>query len=112
MSQKLTKTIVVKIGGSTLGSHDTTLEDLVSLQRAGALPVVVHGGGKTISEWLQKQGVETRFVRGLRVTDRQSLDVVVAVLAGVVNKELVASINALGGRALGLSGADGCMIEV
>ena len=103
--------LVVKIGGSTLGSHDTTLEDIVELQKRGILPVVVHGGGKTISDWLEKQGVATRFVRGLRVTDDESLKVIIAVLAGLVNKELVAAINALGGRAIGISGIDGRFIE-
>ena len=85
-------TIVVKIGGSTLGSHDTTLMDLVGLQRDGMSPVVVHGGGKIISEWMEKQGVRPRFVRGLRVTDEPSLDIVVAVLTGLINKNLVACI--------------------
>ena len=106
------KTIVVKIGGSTLGSHDSTLGDLVALQKQGAQLVVVHGGGRTISEWLTKQGLPTRFVRGLRVTDAASLEVVVAVLAGLVNKELVSAINLLGGKAVGLSGVDGGLIEV
>ena len=104
-------TIVVKIGGSTLGSHDTTLEDLVALQSRGVQPIVVHGGGKTISEWMERQGVRPRFVRGLRVTDESSLDIVVAVLAGLVNKAIVASILALNGRAVGLSGVDGGMLR-
>ena len=104
-------TIVVKIGGSTLGSHDTTLEDLVALQSQGVQPIVVHGGGKTISEWMERQGVRPRFVRGLRVTDEPSLDIVVGVLSGVVNKAIVASILALNGRAVGLSGVDGGMLR-
>jgi len=105
--------IVVKIGGSTLGSHDTTLEDVVALQHQGWRPLVVHGGGAAISEWLEvMQGTPARFVRGLRVTDARSLRVVVAVLAGLINKELVAGISALGGRAIGLSGADGGLIRV
>ena len=104
-------TTVVKIGGSTLGSHDTTLEDLVALQREGRPAVVVHGGGKVISEWMEKQGVKPKFVRGLRVTDEQSLDIAVAVLTGLINKDLVASLAAAGGRAMGLSGADGGMIK-
>jgi acetylglutamate kinase len=104
--------LVVKIGGSTLGSHDTTLKDLVALQGRGWRPLVVHGGGAAISEWLKVHDTPTRFVRGLRVTDAASLRVVVAVLAGLINKELVATINALGGRALGLSGADGALIRV
>ena len=104
-------TIVVKIGGSTLGAHDTTLRDLVALQQQGVQPIVVHGGGKTISEWMERQGVRPRFVRGLRVTDAPSLDIVVAVLCGVVNKSIVASIAALDGRAVGLSGVDGGMLR-
>jgi len=104
--------IVVKIGGSTLGSHDTTLEDLVALQSEGWRPVVVHGGGTTIGEWLDSRAIPTRFVRGLRVTDAESLRVVLAVLAGLINKELVAAISALGGQAIGLSGADGGFIRV
>ena len=102
---------VIKIGGSTLGSHDTTLMDLVELQKKGENFVAIHGGGKTISEWMEKQGVRPKFVNGLRVTDSQSLDIVVAVLTGVINKSLVASINSLGGRAIGISGADGNMIS-
>jgi acetylglutamate kinase len=104
------KITVVKIGGATLGSHDTTLEDLVYLQKKGRPVVVVHGGGKVITDWLSKQGVATSFVRGERVTDGPSLDVAVAVLAGLVNKEIVADINTLGGRAIGLSGADGALL--
>ncbi len=104
-------TIVVKIGGSTLGSHDTSLRDVVALQRGGARPVVVHGGGKVVSDWMQRQGVRPRFIRGLRVTDEPSLEIAVAVLTGLVNKQLVAELNGLGGRAVGLSGVDGGMIE-
>lgn len=99
--------LVVKIGGSTLGAHDTTLEDLVTLQREGERVVVVHGGGPVVTEWLKVHGAGTRFVRGLRVTDDASLDVVVAVLAGLVNKQLVGALNALGGRAAGFAGTDG-----
>jgi len=103
--------IVVKIGGSTLGSHDTTIEDLVALQREGKTLVVVHGGGDVITQWLSRQGISTRFEKGLRVTDHETLGVVVAVLCGLVNKELVAAIQSLGGRAIGLSGVDGGLIE-
>jgi acetylglutamate kinase len=103
--------IVAKIGGSTLGSYDTTLADVVELQRRGLRPVVVHGGGALISEWLARHNVPTRFEGGLRVTDEASLEVVVAVLAGLVNKEIVASLSALGGRAVGLCGADGGLLK-
>jgi len=103
--------IVVKIGGSTLGSHDTTIEDLVALQKEGKTLVVIHGGGDVITQWLSRQGIPTRFEKGLRVTDDETLKVVVAVLCGLVNKELVAAIQSLGGRAIGLSGVDGGLIE-
>jgi acetylglutamate kinase len=103
--------IVVKIGGSTLGNHDSTLADLITLQNRGLLPVVVHGGGSKVTEWLERMNISTSFERGLRVTDGQTLQVVIAVLAGLVNKELVAAINTLGGRAIGLSGIDGGLIQ-
>jgi len=107
----MSKPIVIKIGGSTLGSHDTTLDDLVALQKKGILTVVVHGGGNKITEWLKKMGVATTFVRGMRVTDAATLEVVIAVLAGLVNKELVAAIMSRGGKAMGLSGVDGGLIH-
>lgn len=103
--------IVVKLGGSTLGAHDTSLRDIAEARRAGRRVVVVHGGGAMISAWLDRAGIEARFVRGLRVTGRDALDVVVAVLAGVVNKQLVAQLAALGAPALGLSGADSLILQ-
>ncbi len=103
--------IVVKIGGSTLGSHDTSLRDLVQLQEEGQEVVVVHGGGNVISQWMQRQGLAPQFVGGLRVTDAPSLEIVVAVLTGLINKELVSLMNEFGGRSVGLSGIDGCMVE-
>jgi acetylglutamate kinase len=103
--------VVAKIGGSTLGARDTTLLDVVALQRRGLRPVIVHGGGALISDWLSRHRVETRFERGLRVTDAATLEVVVAVLAGLVNKQLVAALAAAGGRAAGLSGADGGLLK-
>lgn len=102
----MTPLTVLKIGGSTLGSHDTTLEDIAALHADGMRFVVVHGGGATISEWLDRHAVESRFVRGLRVTDERALEVVVAVLAGLVNKRLVAELQGRGAPACGLSGAD------
>jgi acetylglutamate kinase len=104
-------TIVVKIGGSTLGSHDTTIEDLIALQQEGVQPVVVHGGGKTVTDWMEKQGVRTRFVKGLRFTDEPSLDIVVAVLTGLINKQLVSRVISLGGKSVGLSGVDGGILQ-
>ena len=104
------KIIVVKIGGSTLGNHDTTLEDLVDLQKQGEPLVVVHGGAKVTTEWLARLDIPTSFVNGLRVTDAESLKVVAAALGGLVNKELVVAIQALGGKAVGLSGCDGNLL--
>lgn len=101
------KTILIKIGGNALGEADTTIADLVWLQKQGHLPIVVHGGGSVVTKWLERVQVPTHFVDGLRVTDEDAIDVVVAVLAGLVNKRLVSSINSCGGRAIGLSGADG-----
>ena len=102
--------IVVKDGGSTLGSHDTALEDIVALQAAGRPVVVVHGGGSAATEWLKLHGVTSEFVDGLRVTGPDAIDVVVAVFAGLVNKEIVASLSALGARAVGLSGVDASIL--
>lgn len=105
------KPIVIKIGGATFGKHDPILEDIIKLQNRGVSLVVVHGGGNVVTEWLKKQGTPTSFVRGERVTDKPALEVVTAVLAGLVNKQIVGAINALGGRAVGISGVDGAMIQ-
>jgi len=107
----LNKVIVVKLGGATLGNHDVTLEDLVSLQKQGRLLVVVHGGGRVSTGWLSRLGIPTKFVDGERVTDKATLEVVTAALGGLVNKEIVAVINNLGGRAIGISGVDGSLIQ-
>jgi len=107
----LSRVTVVKIGGATLGSHDTALADIVELQQRGIPLVVVHGGAKVVSNWLERQGVTTRFVRGERVTDETALEMVAAVLGGLVNKEIVAAINDLGGQAVGISGIDGALIQ-
>jgi len=103
--------LVVKIGGSTLGSGDSTFHDVAAMARSGRIPVVVHGGGAEASTWLQAMDIPSRFERGLRVTDAAVLPVVVAVFAGLVNKRIVAAINAAGAPAVGLSGADGRMLE-
>ncbi len=103
--------LVIKIGGSTLGAADTTFRDVAELAKGGAIPIVVHGGGAEASRWLEAMNIPSRFERGLRVTDEQVLPVVVAVFAGLVNKRIVAAINAAGARAVGLSGADGRTLE-
>ena len=111
MGIKLDKVIVVKLGGATLGSHDTTIEDIVYLQQQGKSLVIVHGGGNLVSEWLSRQGASARFIQGERVTDKLALEMVIAVLAGLINKEIVADINSRGGQAVGISGVDGGLIQ-
>ena len=103
--------LVIKVGGSTLGAADTAFRDVAALDREGARPIVVHGGGAEASRWLDAMGVESRFIDGLRATDERALPVIVAVFAGLVNKRIVAALNAAGARAAGLSGADGRTLE-
>ena len=103
--------LVIKIGGSTLGAADTTFRDVAELAKSGAVPIVVHGGGAEASRWLEQMQIPSRFERGLRVTDEKVLPVVVAVFAGLVNKRIVAAMNAQGARAVGLCGADGRTLE-
>jgi acetylglutamate kinase len=105
------QTVVVKIGGSTLGSHDTTLEDVVTLRNLGVNVVVVHGGGAVISGWLKRIGKQPEFVNGLRVTDPETMELVVMSLAGKVNKDLVSGLQTLGGKAIGLPGLDGALLK-
>jgi len=107
----LGNTIVIKIGGSSFGKRDPILEDIVALQKKGRSMVVVHGGGNVVTDWLKKQNVPTQFVRGERVTDLPALEMVTAVLGGLMNKIIVGTINALGGRAVGISGVDGALIQ-
>lgn len=103
--------IVIKIGGSTLGSADTTFADVAALANSGDIPIVVHGGGAEASRWLEAMQIPSRFERGLRVTDAAVLPVVVAVFAGLVNKRIVSAINAAGATALGFCGADGRVLQ-
>ena len=104
------RTVVIKLGGSAFGGRDTTLRDIVTLKGLGVKPVLVHGGGNDISNLLKRLGAEPRFVGGLRVTDEATLEAVVMVLAGKVNKEIVGALCALGAPALGLSGIDGGLL--
>lgn len=105
-------TFVMKCGGSTLAAlPDSFFEDLKELQQKGVRPVIVHGGGPAISGNLEKLGIETEFVNGLRKTTEDVLDVVEMVLAGTINKGIVRRIQSVGGSAIGLSGSDGGLIE-
>ena len=103
--------ILVKIGGSTLGGNDTSLHDLAARHAAGRPVVIVHGGGNVISDWMRRQNLAPAFVNGLRVTDAPSLEIVVAVLAGLVNKELTAQLQNLGAPTIGISGVDGGLLQ-
>ncbi len=108
------KTIVVKFGGNAMVDrelHDSFARDLVLMKLVGMNPVVVHGGGPQIGSLLEKLNIDTRFVDGMRVTDAQTMDVVEMVLGGSVNKEIVASINHSGGKAIGVTGKDGQLIR-
>lgn len=108
------KTIVVKYGGNAMINEElkeAVMHDLVLLSTVGIKVVLVHGGGPAINETLNKIGVESKFSNGLRVTDKETVDVVQMVLAGKVNKDLVCKIGNLGGHAIGLSGMDGNMIK-
>lgn len=107
------KTIVIKYGGSTMEEERLKRSfalDVVLLKYIGINPVVVHGGGPQIGEMLSRLGKKSEFIEGMRVTDRETMDVVEMVLVGKVNKEIVALINQQGGKAVGLSGKDGRLI--
>ena len=108
------KTVLVKYGGHAMGNagaEDTFARDIVLLKQVGINPIVVHGGGPQIGEMLQRLGIKSNFIDGLRVTDAETMEVVEMVLAGTVNKQLVAAINSAGGCAVGLSGKDGGLIR-
>jgi acetylglutamate kinase len=101
--------VVVKFGGNAMGDDDAMAQfarDMVLLRQVGIHPVVVHGGGPMINAMLDKLGIESTFVRGKRVTDKATVEVVEMILSGLVNKRIVQAINDAGGRAVGLSGKD------
>ena len=108
------RTIVIKYGGNAMVDEELKrgfARDVVLMKLVGMNPVVVHGGGPQIGSLLERIGKKSEFVDGLRVTDSETIDVVEMVLGGLVNKSIVALINAQGGRAVGLSGKDGGMIQ-
>lgn len=107
------KTIVVKYGGNAMKSEElkqAVMDDIVLMQLVGINVVLVHGGGPEINEMLIKTGKKSKFVNGLRVTDKETIDIVQQVLAGKVNKSLVQHLTQSGGRAIGLCGLDGKML--
>ncbi len=107
------KTVVVKYGGHAMGNPElgrAFARDIALLKQSGINPIVVHGGGPQIAAMLKKMGIESRFEGGLRVTDEKTVEIVEMVLAGSINKEIVALINAEGEWAIGLCGKDGNMV--
>ena len=105
--------IVVKYGGHAMGDEAKARDfarDMVLLEQSGVNPVVVHGGGPQIGSMLEKLGIKSRFSGGLRITDKATVEIVEMVLAGAINKQIVGTINAQGGRAVGLCGKDGNMV--
>ena len=108
------RTVVVKYGGAAMEGEalkSSFARDIVLLKLVGVRPVVVHGGGPQIGRLLARIGKETRFVEGMRVTDAETMDVVEMVLGGLVNKEIVNLVNRHGGKAVGLTGKDGGLIQ-
>ncbi len=108
------KTVVIKYGGNAMIDEDlksSFAQDIVLLKQVGVNPVIVHGGGPQIGQLLERIGKKTEFIDGMRVTDRETMDVVQMVLGGLVNKEIVSLINQHGGRAVGLTGKDGGLIN-
>ena len=98
------KNITVKLGGAVMGEKNLSssfAKDIVLLKQVGINPVVVHGGGPKIKDMLDKLGVESNFINGLRVTDKKTMKIVEMVLSGSINKEIVMEINKEGGRAIG-----------
>jgi len=107
-------TFVIKYGGHAMGDAplaENFAKDVVLLKQVGINPVVVHGGGPQIAEMLERLAIESNFVNGLRVTNAAAIKVVEMVLSGTINKEIVSTINAAGGTAVGLSGKDGNLLE-
>ena len=108
------KTIVVKYGGAAMVEPERArqfAEDVVLMQYVGLLPVIVHGGGPQISAMMKRLGKEPQFIYGVRVTDAATMEIVEMVLAGRINKEIVTGIQQCGGRAVGLTGKDGALLQ-
>ena len=108
------KTFVIKFGGNAMTDpelHESFARDVVLMKLVGMNPVVVHGGGQQIGQLLERLNIETEFVDGMRVTDERTMNVVEMVLGATVNKEIVDSIHRNGGRAIGMTGKDGQLIQ-
>ena len=107
-------TIVIKLGGNAMIDEklkQNFARDVILLKQVGIHPVVIHGGGPQITDYLKKVGIESDFADGMRITDPDSIHIIEMVLGGLVNKDLVKTITSLGGKAVGLSGKDGGLIR-
>lgn len=114
MRQFAGETFVIKFGGSAMGDPELArlfARDVVLLKQVGIHPVIVHGGGPQIGAMLDKLKIKSEFIDGLRVTDKDTVEVVEMVLSGTINKQIVSEINSVGGSAIGLSGKDANLIE-
>ena len=108
------KIVVIKYGGNAMTSEElrkSVATDIVLLQCVGIKPVIVHGGGPDISDFLSRIGQESKFINGLRYTDKNTMEIVQMVLGGKVNKNIVSLIESVGGKAIGLCGTDGSFIR-
>src|SRR4051794_27395969 len=114
MQQYDEETIVIKYGGHAMGAEDLAkafASDIVLMEQTAINPVVVHGGGPQIGGMLQRLGIKSEFAAGLRITDAATIEIVEMVLAGSINKQIVGFINQAGGKAVGLCGKDGNMVQ-
>lgn len=108
------KTIVIKLGGHAITNPEiekSILQDIILMKLVGIKPVIVHGGGPGIDAWMKKAGLKPTYINGLRVTDEATMEIVEMVLNGKINKSIVGTINQLGGKAIGLCGKDGNLIQ-
>ena len=114
MQQYDEEIVVVKYGGHAMGDEATArsfARDIVLMEQTAINPVVVHGGGPQIGDMLKRLGIKSEFAAGLRITDKETVEIVEMVLAGSINKQIVGYINAAGGKAIGLTGKDGNMVQ-
>jgi len=108
------KRVVIKYGGAAMTDCDLkqkVMQDIVLMRYVGMQPIVVHGGGPAINSMLNRLGIESKFINGLRATSQDAMEIVEMVLGGKINGEIVSGINASGGNAIGITGKDGCLIE-
>ena len=114
MQKYSNKNVTIKFGGSAMGKNDLSVsfaKDIALLKQVGINPIVIHGGGPRIKTMLDQLNVKSKFVDGLRVTDKNTMKIIEMVLSGSINKEIVMEINKEGGRAIGVSGKDALLVK-